>query len=168
MTYRLVLLRHAKAEREGTSDLARALAPKGRKQATGLSKSLADAGVKPEVALISSAVRTQQTWQYLAGGKPKVKCHYDILDSLYAASVADVLQTLRVVSSSLQTAVIVGHEPTMSACAAYLAGSGSDEASVAQVRVGLPTAAWALLQSDYPWAEWGRGSATLVTVRRPA
>jgi phosphohistidine phosphatase len=55
----------------------------------------------------------------------------------------------------------------MSACAAFLAGPGSDEMSLAQVRVGVPTAAWSLLQSDNPWADWGRGTAQLLIVSRP-
>ena len=167
MTYRLVLLRHAKTEAEGTTDLTRELAPKGRKQAANLAKSFADAGVKPEIALVSSAIRAQQTWALAAAGKPKIKCPSNILDSLYGASVADILGVLRVVSPSLQTVVIVGHEPTMAACAAYLAGPGSDEAALAQVKVGVPTATWSLLQSDYPWIEWGAKSARLLTVRRP-
>jgi len=167
VTYRLVLLRHAKTEAEGPTDATRELAPKGRRQAANLAKSFADAGVKPELALVSSALRAQQTWALAAAGKPKIKCPSQILDSLYGASVADILGVLRVVSPSLQTVVVVGHEPTMAACAAYLSAKGSDEASLAQVKVGVPTAAWSLLQSDYPWIEWGAKSARLMTVRRP-
>jgi phosphohistidine phosphatase len=167
VTYRLVLLRHAKTEAEGPTDAARQLAPKGRKQAENLSKSFAGAGVKPELALVSSALRAQQTWALAAAGKPKIKCNAQILDALYGASVADILGVLRVVSPALQTVVIVGHEPTMAACAAYLADKTSDESALAQVKVGVPTATWSLLQSDYPWIEWGAKSARLVTVRRP-
>ena len=167
MTYRLVLLRHAKTLPEGVTDAARELAPKGRRQAENLARSFADAGVKPELALVSSAIRAQQTWALAAAGKPKIKCPSQILDALYGASVADILGVLRVVSPSLQTVVVVGHEPTMAACAAYLAAKGSDESALAQVKVGVPTAAWSLLQSDYPWIEWGAKSAQLLTVRRP-
>ena len=168
MTYRLVLLRHAKAEVGGADDESRELAPRGRKQASHLSKSFADAEVHPEIALVSAAARTQQTWALAAKGKPKIKCQVEVLDALYEASVADVLGVLRVVSSRRQTAVVVGHEPTMSACAAFLAGPSSDETALAQVKVGVPTAAWSLLESDHPWVDWGRSSARLVMVRRPA
>jgi len=166
--YRLVLLRHAKTEQGGVSDAARELAPKGRRQASHLARSFADAGVKPEIALVSTAVRAQQTWALAAAGKPKIKCQTHVLDTIYGASVADILGVLRVVSPALKTVVVVGHEPTMAACAAYLAGKGSAEAAVAQVKVGVPTAAWSLLESDFPWADWGAGSARLMEVRRPS
>ena len=168
MTYRLVLLRHAKAQRDGMDDASRGLAPKGRKQAEKLARTFADAGVKPEIALVSTALRAQQTWELAAKGKPKIKCPVESIDELYGASVADVLEVLREVSTRMQTAVVVGHEPTMAACAAFLASPGSDEAALAQVKVGVPTAAWSLLQSDYPWGDWGRGSSRLLMVRRPA
>jgi phosphohistidine phosphatase len=164
--YRLVLLRHAKAE-SGLIDESRALAPKGVKQAAQLAKSFADFGVTPDYALVSSATRARQTWEGAIGGKPKIKCPWDVLDALYGASVADVLEILRVVSPRLATVVVVGHEPTMAACASYLAGPGSDAVAVAQAKVGVPTAAWSLLESDEPWGEWGRGAARLVTIRRP-
>jgi len=167
VTYQLVLLRHAKTQADGPTDAARELAPKGQRQASHLAKSFVDNGVKPELALVSSAIRAQQTWKLAAAGKPKIKCPSQILDALYGASVADVLGVLRVVSPSLQTVVVVGHEPTMAACAAYLAAKGSDETALAQVKVGLSTASWALLQSDYPWIEWGAKSARLLAVRRP-
>ena len=162
-----MLLRHAKSQQGGASDAARELAPRGVKQAGRLAKSFADAEVKPEIALVSTAVRAQQTWDLAAKGKPKIKCPKESLDALYEASVSDVLGVLRVVSSRLQTVVIVGHEPTMAACAAYLAGPGSDETALAQVKVGVPTAAWSLLESDKPWVDWGRSSAKLLMVRRP-
>jgi len=168
VTYRLVLLRHAKTEQAGATDAVRQLTPKGRRQASNLAKSFADAGVVPELVLVSSAIRAQQTWSCATAVKKKLnKCPKQILDALYGASVADVLGVLRVVSPALQTVVVVGHEPTMSACAAYLADKTSDETALAQVKVGVPTAAWSLLQSDYPWIEWGAKSARLVTVRRP-
>jgi phosphohistidine phosphatase len=166
VSYRLVLLRHAKAE-GGIFDEARHLAPKGHKQAAGIAKSFADLGIKPDLALVSSAIRAQETWADAMAGKPKFKCPVTTLDALYGASVADVLELLRAVSPRVQTVVVVGHEPTMAACAAYLAAPGSDETALAQARVGVPTAAWSLLESEQTWAEWGRQSAQLLLIRRP-
>ena len=97
MTYRLILVRHAKAEQAAGNDAARVLSPKGRKQASNLSKSFAQSGVVPELALVSSAIRARLTWELAAKGKPKIKCPFEILDALYGASVADVLAVLRVI-----------------------------------------------------------------------
>jgi phosphohistidine phosphatase len=163
-----VLLRHAKAESGGLNDQQRELAQKGQNQAKNLAKSFASAGVKPELAIVSSAVRTQQTWALAAAGKPKFKGETDVLETIYGASVADVLAVLRVVKPKYETVVVVGHEPTMAACAAFLAGPLSDESAKAQVKLGMPTASWALLESMQPWEDWGSGTAVLRSVIRPA
>jgi phosphohistidine phosphatase len=65
--------------------------------------------------------------------------------------------------------LVIGHEPTMAATAAYLAAPGSDDAALAQVRVGVPTATYSVLEStDLPWSEWGKGTARLLRVGRPS
>jgi phosphohistidine phosphatase len=167
---RLVLLRHAKAERDQNipSDDLRPLAPKGRVQASGVGKAFDDAGLTPQVALVSTALRTRQTWDLLArkldGATPELRLEAD----LYLASVADVLELVRGLDDAVTTVLVVGHEPTMAATAAHLAGPGSDDAALAQVRVGVPTAAWSVLESEDNWADWGRGKARLLTVGRPA
>jgi phosphohistidine phosphatase len=38
---------------------------------------------------------------------------------------------------------------------------------LAQVKVGVPTATWTLLESNEHWPDWGRAKAKLVSVNRP-
>ncbi|ACZ30449.1 putative phosphohistidine phosphatase, SixA [Xylanimonas cellulosilytica DSM 15894] len=167
---RLVLLRHAKAEpgHDLDSDELRPLAPKGRDQAGGVGKAFGAAGLAPQVALVSTALRTRQTWDLLAkklgGAPPELRLEPE----LYLASVADVLELVRALGDTVTTVLVVGHEPTMAATAAHLAGPGSDDAALAQVRVGVPTAAWSVLESDEDWRGWGRGKARLLSVSRPS
>ena len=167
---RLVLLRHAKAERDQSfpSDDMRPLAPKGRVQAAGVGTAFDAAGIVPQVALVSTALRTRQTWDLLAKKLDGTPARLRLEPELYLASVADVLELVRGLDEAVTTVLVIGHEPTMAATAAHLAGPGSDDAALAQVRVGVPTAAWSVLESDAEWPDWGRGRARLLTVGRPA
>ena len=168
---RLVLLRHAKAEpgSDAVADDQRPLALRGRAQAGEVGRLLGAAGLVPDVALVSMAVRTRQTWELLAkqlnGRTAATEVHLE--PTLYGASVADVLELVRGVEDDVRTLLVVGHEPTMAATAAHLAGPGSDLGVIAQVRVGVPTATYAVLESDDEWAAWARARARLLTITRP-
>src|SRR4051812_25496488 len=64
----LVLMRHAKAVQSGPSDLERQLTDRGVVDATEAGQWLAGRGIEPHQALVSSAVRTQQTWEAVNEG----------------------------------------------------------------------------------------------------
>lgn len=171
---RLVLLRHAKAEPATTSDDAlRPLALRGRTQAAGLPAALTSLGATPDAVLVSAALRTRQTWELAAhglsgrsrDGGPAVT----VTDVLYNARVDEVLSLVGELSDSVRTVLVVGHEPTMAATASFLAGPGSDDAALAQVRVGVPTATYSLLEApaSKPWSSWDRSTAVLRHVGRP-
>ncbi|WP_402377230.1 SixA phosphatase family protein [Isoptericola rhizosphaerae] len=172
---RLVLLRHAKAEPgKGTVlDADRALALNGRKQAGRVGMALTAAGLVPDLTLVSSALRTRQTWElaraHLGNHGERNHLAAEVRDELYAASIGDVLELVRGVDPRVKTLLVIGHEPTMAATAAYLADTSSDDAALAQVRVGVPTATYSVLHAlKQPWAEWGKRSATLLRVGRPS
>ncbi len=168
---RLVLLRHAKAEpaHEAATDAQRPLALKGRRQASRVGMALTAAGLVPDLALVSSSLRTRQTWDLARAHLDGVEAAVEVRDELYEASVADVLDLVRAVDPSVRSVLVLGHEPTMAATAAYLAGPGSDDAALAQVRVGVPTATYSVLESaEHPWSKWGKGAARLVHVGRPS
>ncbi|KGM13653.1 SixA phosphatase family protein [Cellulomonas bogoriensis] len=166
---RLVLLRHAKAEPAGSVvDELRPLALRGRRQCGQVGAAIADRGLVPEVALVSSAVRTRQTWELVRAAlgeapEPRVEVH----DRLYGAGVEQVVAALGSVDPQVRTVLVVGHEPTMSATAAWLTGSVGDPAHLAQVRAGIPTATFAVLALD-AWDGAGRGAGQLLDLVRPA
>ncbi|MDR0483296.1 MAG: histidine phosphatase family protein [Cellulomonadaceae bacterium] len=166
--HRLILLRHAKAEPlGGIEDAQRPLALKGRDQAVRVGQSLASAGILPEAALVSSAVRTRETWRLVAAQLPIQPALVTVSDDLYEAAVSTVFQAVRGLNEDVHTAIVVGHEPTMAWTAQRLATQDSDRAALAQVSVGVPTAAWSVLTSDLPWAQWQARTARLESVNRP-
>lgn len=59
----LILLRHAKAEAHNLEDFQRSLALRGRRQAIAVGEALTEEGLVPDLALVSAAARTKQTWE---------------------------------------------------------------------------------------------------------
>jgi len=192
VTHRLVLLRHAKSDRElDVVDIRRPLAARGRRQAAEVGPALVAAGLVPNLALCSTAQRARQTWELVAaslvaasphdeassgggsGGEPTA-AHLDdgpavtFLDELYGASVDGVLAAVRRVDESVGTLLVVGHEPTISRTATALAGLGSDDATYVRIQLGVPTAAWSVSTVLGPWAELARGGALLERLHVPA
>lgn len=168
-THRLVLLRHAKAEPAGgLDDLLRPLALTGRRQAGRVGDALRDSRLVPELVLCSAALRTRQTWE-LAALHLDVDPEVAVRDELYVAEVDDVLGLVRATDPRVRTLLVVGHEPTMAATAAHLADLATSESgAVAQVRVGVPTATYSVLESVATWTNWAEGGATLTYVGRPS
>ena len=64
---RLILMRHAEAEPAAGSgrDRDRVLSGRGRKDAAAMARALAGRGMRPDLALVSPAARTHQTWDLL-------------------------------------------------------------------------------------------------------
>lgn len=167
--HQLVLLRHAKAEPAGAlDDVLRPLALPGRKQAGEVGTGMRAAGIRPDLVLVSAAVRTRQTWDLVRAGLDVPADVARVDDAIYEAGVRSLLALLREVDESAGTVLVVGHEPTVSQTAAALAGPGSDEAAVARVRVGVPTAAYSVLDVATPWADLVPDGARLTAVVTPA
>ena len=61
-------MRHAKAEQSGPTDYERELSDRGVVDATEAGQWLANRGVEPDQALVSAAVRTEQTWEAVDEG----------------------------------------------------------------------------------------------------
>lgn len=165
---RLVLLRHAKAEHAGGADELRRLTSLGVRQAGGVGAALRTTGLVPERVLVSSALRTQETWSYVAaalGDAPEPEVV--LSDALYGAHPLEVVDHVKATDARVRSLLVVGHEPAMSGAATHLAGSGS-AAHLAQVRAGLSTGSYAVLEVVGPWADLEPMGARLVDVVRPA
>ena len=165
---RLVLLRHAKAEHGADMpDTLRPLALQGRRQCADLGLRLVTAGLVPERVLVSSAVRTRQTWDLLRGAfaaAPEPDVAVD--DRIYDAGPAQLLEVLAEVDPRVRSVLVVGHEPTLSLVAHTLAGTGQP-GHLAQVASGLPTGSAAVLEVS-SWDSLTRDGAVLVDVVRAA
>jgi phosphohistidine phosphatase len=165
--HRLILLRHAKAAwPEGIADQDRPLAGRGEDNASIAAGLFGNDVPIPDLVLCSPALRARQTWE-IAGSKLDPARPVQHEQSIYGASIDDLIDLAHGLAENVGTALIVGHEPTMSRTVLALAGSSSNEAAVAQVQRKFPTCAMAVLSVDTPWAELAPGTAALDSVSVP-
>ncbi|HEX5090259.1 MAG TPA: histidine phosphatase family protein [Nocardioides sp.] len=157
----LVVMRHSKAEQSGPSDFERELSDRGVVDATEAGQWLANRGIEPDQALVSTAVRAQQTWEAVnEGGGWDLEGTVD--DTLYEAGTESALDLVRETDPAVQTLVVVGHNPTMASLATLLDdGEGDDEAGN-EVAVGFPASALAVFSYDGDWADLDEASASVV------
>jgi phosphohistidine phosphatase len=151
---RLWLLRHAKSSRDdpGLPDHDRPLALRGRKAAKHVGRWASENGLRPELVLCSTARRTRETLDLLLDelGAP----HVELDDSVYGASAFELLERLRIVPSSVEALLIVGHNPGLQELCGVLAPPEPP---------AFPTGALAqlLLEVD-DWRQVGPACAELV------
>ena len=164
----LVLMRHAKSAWDNADlpDIERPLSPRGQKAAPLMGAKLKKAGYRPDVVLCSTAARTRETLDLIAGDLPK-KVKVQHLKELYMAVPREMLNAVAKVPDSAETVMLVGHNPGMGSLAGWLAGNGDSE-TLAKMRRKFPTAAAAVITFDVPrWAEVAGESGTLVAFLRP-
>jgi phosphohistidine phosphatase len=157
----LVIVRHAKAEQTASTDAERRLADRGADDAAEGGRWLSARGVEPGAALVSSAVRTEQTWDALAEAAGwDLEATLD--DALYEAGTETALDLVRETDAHVTTLVVVGHNPTMASLAQLLDdGEGDDEAGN-EMATGFPTSAIAVFEYDGDWEDLDEAEATLV------
>jgi phosphohistidine phosphatase len=162
---RLFLLRHAKSSWDdpGLADHDRPLAPRGRRAAKAMGDHLRRRRITPEVVLCSSARRAQET---LEGIAPLVGDAAAVLiePELYPASAGDLLERLRRLPDTTDSALLVGHNPAIQDLALTLAGVGPTRAAIERK---YPTAGLATLGFEGSWSELAAGMADLVDFVTP-
>src|SRR4051794_15320559 len=108
---RLILLRHAKAASEAPSgdDFDRPLAPRGRREAQTVGAQLAELGLKPDIALVSPALRTRETWELVAEALGGAEVRFD--PALYNAEASAIRRIAETAGSRGGTVIVVAHNP---------------------------------------------------------
>jgi phosphohistidine phosphatase len=118
----LILWRHAEAE-DGTPDMTRELTSKGKKQAKHMA-----AWLKPRLPegtriLVSPALRTQQTAAALG-------VDFSTLEALAPDTAAEAVLAAAGWPKHTQSALIVGHQPTLGEVASILLQSAIPSMSI--------------------------------------
>ena len=163
---RLILLRHAKSDRPaGVADHERPLNDRGRRAAPAVGADLAREGFRPDLALVSTATRTRETWAAIAAplGAPEARWHHEI----YEASAERILGVIRGAPDEAGTVIVVGHNPGLGDLAAALAGEGPRKV-LTRLATEFPTAAYAVIGFDTDhWAEIAPNLGRLERFVRP-
>ena len=153
---RLMLLRHAKTESDAPSgrDQDRRLDERGLRDAAEIGGWIGRNPPFPDCVQVSPAVRAYQTWNIVwEAMKARAPTpHVELVDDLYGAEPAQLLQTIRTASvSDPKRLMLVGHNPGIHELALALAGSG-DPAGRNALAHNLPTSGLAVF--DFAIDDW--------------
>lgn len=171
-TRRLVLMRHAKAEQHASSDHARPLSERGRRDARAAGALLGSRGEMPALAVVSTAQRTRDTWDAVLEGlrataeaAPSPEVWFD--RALYDGGPREVVEVLAGVEADVASVMVVGHNPTMSVVASALSDGEGDPGLEEVVGGGLPTAALACYDVAVAWPDVNARTLRLTHVDVP-
>jgi phosphohistidine phosphatase len=151
---RLMLLRHAKAERSlpGEQDRERGLLERGRKEASLIGGYIVTHALAPDGVLVSPAIRTQQTWK-CASAALRPAPGATTVERLYDASAPAILAAIKDAPASAHTLLVIGHNPGLHELAGLLIASG-DVQTRERLSEKLPTSGLVIV--DFAIDEWAR------------
>lgn len=161
MARTLVLIRHAKAVHpDDRDDHGRTLADQGRRDAPVIGRWLRDQAVPVQLAVVSTARRTAETFRLLAAELPGAPSPV-MSDDVYYGSAGDLLEIVRALPAETSSAAIVGHNPGIGMLASSL-DDGTSLIEAVRMRTGFPTSSVAVFTVDGDWATVDPGGARLV------
>ena len=155
-------MRHAKAEPFAASDHERTLTDRGLASARDAGTHLREWGVVPDYAVVSSAVRTRQTWDAVVEAAGWADCPVSFDDAVFTGSADVVIEALRAAPEDARTVVFVGHNPTAAFLCHHLDDGQGDPDRVSELFKGFPPGAVALLDVHVPWAELDAARASVT------
>jgi phosphohistidine phosphatase len=152
---RLMLLRHAKAEKaeSGMRDRDRRLNTRGRNDAAQIAAHMVAHALLPDRVLVSSAQRTRETWERMAAAfSPAPPVGYE--DRLYESGTETILTSIKAIDRSASALLVIGHNPGFYDTAVLLLAHRSDAHALDD---GLPTAG--LVVIDFAENDWRKLAA---------
>jgi phosphohistidine phosphatase len=165
--HQLLLLRHAKSSWADPKlpDQDRPLNKRGRRAAAAIRETMHKLGLSPDLVLASPSRRTQET---LAALEPWDETPLiEPVESLYLASVPQLLAVLGGVSETVRSVMLIGHNPGLHELANLLASASTANEMTEQLVTGFPTAALAEFAVGTQWQRIGAAGTRLVRFIRP-
>ena len=158
---RLVLMRHAKAEPYASTDHDRPLTATGRRQAAEAGIFLAAVGAVPTHALVSGALRTQETWAEVRAASGS-SAEAEVSEAAYGAEPETILTLLRELPAEAETVLFLGHNPAVWQLAGLLVDDAVDPRLWGALMHGFPPSATAVFELEDAWSALAPGSARLT------
>jgi phosphohistidine phosphatase len=162
----LLVLRHAKAVPQGGDDFARALTGKGQADARRTGVFLQAHQLSPQLALVSSAARTRETFETIAGCFPEpIAAELD--EGLYNAGCEDLRARIASIGGEVKTLLVTGHNPGIMELAIKLSRDG-DPRDLDVMRSRFPPASLAVIEfNGDDWADAAARGGHLVDFVTP-
>src|SRR5687768_742718 len=119
---RLLIMRHAKSSwsDDSLSDHDRPLNERGLRDAPRMGQRIAELGWSPNVVVSSDSERTRQTWALMASSFPGIDARFT--RHLYMAGIDEIRDELETIDPSIETAMVLGHNPGFEEAVAALCG----------------------------------------------
>lgn len=147
--HRLILMRHAKTLRAAESglDRDRALTPRGLDDAVLMGGVLADRNLRPDLALVSPATRTRQTFDAMHEALGDVDIRIE--PRLYDAAPDAIRRLIEDAEDQTGCLLVVAHNPGVHLLALdYLTESAASPSVMDRMAGGFPTGAAAIFEVD--------------------
>lgn len=159
---RLLVLRHAKAERDSETgrDFDRPLAKRGWKDAGKVGRAMRERGLHPDAIIASPAKRVVETLAALAQSYGPLQADYD--RRIYNASPESLLDVVRQADDAAQTLLLVGHNPGLHLL--LLDVTHADDCGLrSRIEEAFPTSALAAVDiMASSWADAGPASGEVI------
>ena len=143
---KLILMRHAKSDwnHQNLSDHQRPLNSRGKRDAPRMGALLQQEGVEIDAIFCSTAHRTRETLallleEYTFEGEVR------FVKELYEADLHDYLDLLAELPDDVGSAMLIGHNPTMSSALEFFTDSFEPFKTAAIAYIELDTESWGTL-----------------------
>jgi len=152
---KLYLVRHAKSswEDKSLSDEQRPLNKRGRKSVLEMGSRLTIAGIQVDLIISSHALRAITTARSLAAALGYDEESIQQNRQLYFEGESAMLKVIQKTPPEIQSLMLVGHNPNMTALLNYLCGYQTDN---------MPTCAIATIQLKHGWPDVTRETGVLI------
>lgn len=166
---RLLLMRHGQSgwESEEQNDFDRELNAQGQADSKSMSAWMVANNTVPDRVLLSSAVRTSQTWDIINKGLPHAPDAL-ALEDLYLASPGALLASIEKLSNDVSCALVIGHNPGLESLGRLMSGPGSNLRAAEDLKLGFPPAGLAVIAlSGDSWRTMSAEGGLLEAFIRP-
>lgn len=151
----IYLVRHAKAGSAHSGDFDRTLNDVGLKAAHFMAEMLEEKSVVPDLVIASPAIRaltTAEIFCYILG-YPKEQIEKRI--EIYEGGAGRLLKIVQQIPDNCTTAMLFGHNPTMTAFSNLLSGGGIDALATCGVaRIDLDIKSWSDAEAETGKLVW--------------
>jgi phosphohistidine phosphatase len=152
----ILLVRHGKSDwsSDARGDFDRPLADRGLRDAPMMGRMLKNYGLTPELVLSSPAKRAAETTRLISDAVGIGSGTVKFVDAFYGCSTSAYYAEARRMDDSVETLMIVGHNPTMAEAVSSFAADG-------RLSVDFPTCAVACLDFHGSWSGCAPGVCSL-------
>ena len=152
----LLIMRHAKSDypRDIPDDFHRPLNGRGRKDVPRMARLLTDYDAVPARILSSTALRARETTTIMGKLLGLSDDHTVFEDDLYLASADDLLSCVRRIEASVDSLMVIAHNPGLESFLLRLCGCALHLPTAAIAALSVDADSWTKTGENRAWMQW--------------